>query len=60
MLKYYSGQSLMNSWQIASTHVDFKGFMVNEVVAKWRAMHTMFNVRLENVMQDREKSFLFH
>ena len=41
-------------------HVDFKGFMANEVDANWRAICTVFNGGPENVMQDRERSCLFH
>ena len=41
-------------------HADFKGFMDDEVAANWRAIHMVFNGGPKNVMQDRERSCLFH
>ena len=42
------------------SHANFKGFMANKVVANWRAIRTVFNCGLKNVMQCRERSYLFH
>ena len=41
-------------------HADFKGFMAGKMVTNWRAIYTAFNGRPKNVMQDRERSCLFH
>ena len=41
-------------------NADFKGFMADEATPNWRAIRIGLNGGPENVMQDRERSCLFH